>query len=119
MKRAFVAITGVFVLMTIALLWERNAQQQVDRAKAVYNVLIVKLEQEKSVRGHYPRLIDEAWLPSESSDLIRARDFYVPSADGEAFLLRFQDPRIDPRFWFRDVCGYDSREGVWRQYDGY
>jgi hypothetical protein len=39
--------------------------------------------------------------------------------NGQQFLVRFRDPRFDPRFFFNDIVAYQSNIGHWAQWDGY
>ena len=111
------SIASVSAIAVVAL--EVKYDRQVESAKAYCEAVARHLESAKDSDGIYPDALDPKGLPASRPELVQASDFYLSSPDGKSYLLRFKDPRLDPRFWFNDVYGYDSEEGFWRQYDGY
>ncbi len=109
---ALVATVYVFVA-------DRRYNAAVEDARSFCEELVPSIEEHRKSAGVYPAAVDEAWYPGAVPYLIQADDFYLATGDGNSFIFRFRDPRIDPRYWFSDVHGYSSSTRSWQRYDGY
>ena len=120
MIRALLAIVIVaMIFAAYAVATESATDEEVAAAKAFCVALVPALEKHRADQGRYPDEISSSWYEGQAPALVRLDDFYLAGPNGEWFLMRLRDPRVDPRFWFNDVYGWDSRKQAWEQYDGY
>lgn len=118
-KSAAFGLIVIAILATLATSLEKHYDGEVIKARNFCEALIPPLEHARERSGRYPERLEPSWYPQPTPSLLRIDDFYLVVEDGSRFLLRFRDPRMDPRFWFDDVYAYDSREKGWLRYDGY
>lgn len=114
---AFAAIAGLIVV--VLAYREHQADSRHQEARRFIEQFIPKLEEYKVLNGHYPERIPPDWHTGQSFPELVRRDFYLSFADGQKYVIRFQDPRDDPRFWFDDIIAYQSDIGHWSSWDGY
>jgi hypothetical protein len=115
-----VVVVGIMTLcvVTCAYATERRHDAEVQEAFAFLSAIIVKLDNYRTENGVYPASISADWYAGTLPKLLQP-DFYVVYDEGKRYLLRFRDPRFDPRFWWAYVYGYQSDIRRWEQYDGY
>jgi len=119
MKRRWI-LAAVLAVLALALGYrERQAQLRHDAAHEFIEALIPRLDAHKANAGVYPDAIPVEWYGGGSLPELLRPDFYMTFDDGQEYLMRFQDPRSDPRFWWNDVVAYQSNIGHWAQWDGY
>jgi hypothetical protein len=115
-------VRWVRVLVLICLgLWlrERHAEWRIEEATAFIDALVPRLRAFKRENGRYPETIPAEWYDGQPLPWALRPDFYLRSADEQEFLMRFRDPRSDPRFWFIDIIAFQSDIGHWDRWDGY
>jgi hypothetical protein len=119
MKRRSTIAALLAVVALVLGYRERRAQLRNDAAREFIEALIPRLDAHKVSAGVYPEAIPLEWYDRRSLPELLRPDFYMTFEDGQEYLMRFQDPRSDPRFWWGDIVAHQSNIGYWAQWDGY
>lgn len=119
MRRAWIVAMLVVLVVTAIAYLEHQSDLRNKEARLFIESLIPRLQGYKSAHGRYPEAIPNKWHNDRLIPGLLRRDFFLTFDNGHEFLMRFRDPRVDPRFWWNDIVAYQSNIGHWAQWDGY